>query len=312
MHVRLRLLASLTALAAGAVAIAIVANLLVGTFKSPVVTSVAAPSVPATTAPKTPAASVGFPSPPPGAIVVASEAGPNVLALAVAGTTAQVSVLGQNARGVSGADVRLNGDPAAPCGAGCYRASVGSGPVDVTLRSGGATTHWRVDVPRAAPPAATLVEQATRTYRGLHTLAWSEVFGSDARRKVTTRWQATAPDRLAYQVRGGPKAVIVGGRRWDKFTAGAAWQESGQAVPVTQPQPFWASALDAHVLGHTTFGGRPVTVVSFFDPKTPGWYRILIDPATLRTVHMDMYATAHFMHDTYFGFDSTPPVMRPR
>jgi len=51
--------------------------------------------------------------------------------------------------------------------------------------------------------------------------------------------------------------------------------------------------------------------VSFFDPKTPGWYQIFVEPHTLRTVHMDMYATAHFMHDTYFGFDTTATVSAP-
>jgi hypothetical protein len=81
---------------------------------------------------------------------------------------------------------------------------------------------------------------------------------------------------------------------------------------VAQPQPFWASAVDAHVLGQTTFAGKRVTEVSFFDPKTPGWYQIYVEPTSLRTVHMDMFATAHFMHDTYFGFDATPQVAAPQ
>jgi hypothetical protein len=243
--------------------------------------------------------------------VIAREAGPNVLALAVAHDVATVSVLGQNGKGVSGASVRVDGATAAPCGSGCYRARVAPGPVSLVLRAGGLTTSWHVDLNRNAPAAASLVARATTTFNALHTLAWSDVLGSSAHLKVATEWQAVAPDRLAYQVKHGPRAVIIGGTRWDKFTPKAAWQQSQQSAPIREPAPFWASAVDAHVLGQTTFAGKRVAEISFFDPKTPGWYQIFVDPTTLRTFHMDMYATAHFMHDTYFGFNAAQPIAPP-
>jgi hypothetical protein len=313
-EIRLRLLASIAALAAGVVAAVVVGTLLAHTFNSPVAgaasTPPAAPSAPSSPLP-TVSVPAGFPVPPPGAVVIAREAGPNVLALAVAGDVVTVSVVGQTGKGVAGAGVVVDGVKASACGPGCYRAHVSPGAIAVILRTGGLTTSWHVNVNRNAPSAASLVAKATSTFDALHTLAWSDVLGSSAHVKVATEWQAVAPDRLAYQVKGGPNAVIIGGTRWDKFTQTSAWQKSQQSSPILQPAPFWGSATDAHVLGQTTFAGKRVTEISFFDPKTPGWYQIFVDPTTLRTMHMDMYATAHFMHDTYFGFNAAQPIAPP-
>ena len=83
-------------------------------------------------------------------------------------------------------------------------------------------------------------------------------------------------------------------------------------TPVSQPQPFWESAVDARVLGSVSDHGRPAWKVSFFDPKTPGWFTILVDKATMRTVDMRMTATAHFMHDSYGSFDAPISITPPR
>jgi hypothetical protein len=313
-EIRLRLLASIAALAAGVVAAVVVGTLVAHTFDSPVAGAASTPPT-APAAPSNPLPTVSvpasFPFPPSGAVVIAREAGPNVLALAVAGDVATVSVVGQDGKGVVGATVLVDGVKTSPCGRGCYRAPVSPGAITVVLRAGGLTTSWHVNVNRNAPSAASLVAKATSTFDGLHTLAWSDVLGSSAHVKVATKWQAVAPDRLAYQVKHGPKAVIIGGTRWDKFTQTSAWQQSQNSAPIHQPLPFWESATDAHVLGQTTFASRRVTEISFFDPKTPGWFQIFVDPTTLRTLHMDMYATAHFMHDTYFGFNAPQPIAPP-
>jgi hypothetical protein len=318
MQVRLMLLASVAALAAGVAAAVVVGKLVAHTLDSPIAAAASAPPSSPTTSSAPPSSVLptvpvpaGFPVPPAGAVVIAREAGPNVLALAVARDTATVSVVGQNGKGVSGASVLVDGARTSPCGLGCYRAPAAPGPISVVLRAGGLTTSWRVDLNRDAPSAASLVAKATTTFDALHALAWSDVLGSSAQVKVATNWQAVAPNRLAYQVKHGPKAVIIGDTRWDKFTQTSAWQQSQNSAPIRQPLPFWESATDAHVLGQTTFAGKRVTEISFFDPKTPGWFQIFVDPTTLRTFHMDMYATAHFMHDTYFGFNATQPVAPP-
>jgi hypothetical protein len=81
---------------------------------------------------------------------------------------------------------------------------------------------------------------------------------------------------------------------------------------VTQPVPFWVSWVDARILGTVTVGGVPAWRVSFFDPRTPGWYTILVEKPTFRTVDVRMVATAHFMHDVYGPFDSKVTVSPPR
>jgi len=86
---------------------------------------------------------------------------------------------------------------------------------------------------------------------------------------------------------------------------------SSDQTPVRQPVPFWVSAVDAHLLGTVSVHGRPAWKVSFFDPKTPGWYTILIDKATMHTVNMAMITTAHFMHESYGPFDEPLSIVPP-
>ena len=81
---------------------------------------------------------------------------------------------------------------------------------------------------------------------------------------------------------------------------------------MTQPQPFWQSAVDAHVLGSVNVHGRPAWKVSFFDPKTPAWFTILVDKQTKHTLDLSMTAAAHFMHDTYGSFDAPLTIEPPR
>jgi hypothetical protein len=114
-----------------------------------------------------------------------------------------------------------------------------------------------------------------------------------------------APDRLAYVIDGEGSAIVIGGRRWDKPEARARWQLSAQDPPLQQPVPFWVTARNAHILGAGTDRGRAVWFVSFYDPRTPGWFQLEIDKLSFRTFRMDMYATAHFMHDTYRAFNAT-------
>ena len=69
---------------------------------------------------------------------------------------------------------------------------------------------------------------------------------------------------------------------------------------------------DAHVLGAVTFGGREAVRVSFFDPGSPAWFTLVLDRKTFRTLDSRMVTNAHFMHDVYRSFDSTPAIVAPR
>lgn len=270
-----------------------------------------------------PTARPGFPSPPPGAVVFSRELGPNALALAVvprpSQVLAQASVLGADGVGVSGLSITfaVQGATAtgSPCGSGCYRATLPTRgrPQSVDLvTQGQIATRWRVAMPTTWPPpsASRLIARAGRAWRSLRSLTFTDRLASDERHVVTSTWRVRAPDRLSYQVKHGWAAVIIGKRRWDR-APGGQWTGSPQ-TPVTQPTPPWVSATDAHVLGATKTGGRSAWKVSFFDPQTPGWFTVMLDRRTLRTLELRMITTAHFMHEVFSSFNATPAIRAPR
>jgi hypothetical protein len=267
----------------------------------------------------------GFPAPPQGAVVFSRQLGSDALALGVVPGRGQVvlqaSVLDGQGNGVSALDVAFAAQgrsaTAEPCGPGCYRARLATSgrPPTVTLeiRGGPAATRWRVVLPAAWPPqdATELVLHAGRVWRSLHSLSFRERLASSPRLAVTSTWRIEAPDRVAYTVVGEGAGVVVGGRRWDRMPGKTTWVESPQ-TRLMQPLPAWVLVADAHVLGTTAVHGRPAWRISFFDPATPAWFDIALDMRTLHTLETQMVTTAHFMHDVYGAFDTTPPIVPPR
>jgi hypothetical protein len=296
-----RLGAAVAALAAGIAAVTVAALVL---HRTPGPTGTAATPTPPAGAPASPPPAVnGFPAPPAGAVVLAREAGLYALALARLPKSVQVSVVGQQGTGVRGLTVSVNGVTASACGAGCYSAPVSAR--SLTVQAG--STRWRATLPRRTPDAEQIVTRAAQVWRSLRTLAWEDRLASDPVHAVFSTWQAVAPDRISYRVRGGYDAVIIGHTRWDK-SPGGGWVRSAQSIPVQQPSPIWLSAIDAHVVGSTGSGWR----ITFFDPKTPAWFEIVVDKQTLHTIDLHMTTTAHFMHERYLSFDAPVRVAPPR
>jgi hypothetical protein len=317
----IRFVASVVALAAGASAVVVVA-LLLRSVPGPT-SQAAGTAAPATAVapgieggrvatPNDPA----FPSPPPGAVVFATEAGDRALALAVMPGLVRVSVLGPRGPGEAGLKVSLQFGrgyymTADPCGSGCYQAQVGGTPVSpVSVVVGGKA--YAFALPKLpAPDASGIVSKATATWNALHTLVWHERLASTPTNAIHAEYRAVAPDELQYMIAGRSAAVILGGSRWDRPSPTAPWGRSVQDPPVRQPQPFWQDAVDAHLLGVGRVGGRAVWRVSFFDPSTPAWFEASIDRQNHRTLALQMIAASHFMHDVYGPFDAplrlTPP-----
>ena len=268
-----------------------------------------------------PAAAV-FPAPPAGAVVFSREAGPDALALGVVPGTrrvrVQASVVGPDGAGVRDLTTTLSLGAASAsgtaCGAGCYRTEFPARGkprfVEVSTR-GSLTTRWRVVLPAAWPPesAAGMVAKSRRTWRALQSVSFTDRLASDPEHVVVSTWRTQAPDRLAYKIAKGYSAVVVGRQRWDK-PPGGRWKRSPQQ-PLTQPTPPWESATNAHVLGTTSVGGRRGLRVSFYDPQTPGWYTVVLEPKTLRTLDLRMITTAHFMHEVYGQFDAAAEIRAP-
>jgi hypothetical protein len=284
--------------------------------------SVAPAAIPASTAAAQSAPR--FPAPPAGAVVYSRRLGSDTLALGVVprrgSVLAQASVVGPQGRGVPGLAVTLEVQgatkTATACGAGCYRATFATqGPpasVAVALR-GSQSAHWRVALPATWPPpdGAALLARAGAVWRSLRSLSFSESLASGTGHVSLSTWQIQAPDRIAYQVRGGWAGIVVGDTRWDKGPGAKRWRSSAQ-TPLTQPRPGWVKVTDAHVLGSTTVHGQPAWRVSFFDPGTPGWFTVLVDKTSLRIYQVRMTATAHFMRDDYSAFNATPAILPPR
>ena len=94
------------------------------------------------------------------------------------------------------------------------------------------------------------------------------------------------------------------------LAAGAAAAQLGSFNPPPGPAGVYA-VTNARIVGRTTARGRPALVITFFDPKTPGWFRVVVDRDTFRTYDLHMVATAHFMHDCMHSFDRTAPIRPP-
>jgi methionine-rich copper-binding protein CopC len=241
--------------------------------------------------------------PPPDALVLAREDGPWAVALALRAGEATVTVIGQDGNGVDGLDAAIGGRPAQACGPGCYRAAVAR-PRTLTIRL--EDSRLAFPIPATAPPAQALAVRATRVFRALQSVAFTERLASGAGAVLTTRWTEEAPNRLAYRILGGPEAVVIGARRWDRLP-GKPWRES-EATPLPYPAPPWNRISNARLVARTA---RTATV-AFLDRSIPAWFEVTIDRRTARPLETRMTATAHFMRHTYGEFDSAPPVRPPR
>jgi copper transport protein len=269
----------------------------------------------------------GTPPPAPGAVTLGREDGDLAVGLAVrperAALELQTTVLAPNGRGLSGLEVsyRITGrgdetTAADPCGSGCYRARVRTAgrPRSVSVRLVGAgrpASTVEFALPRRPPPVADgLLRRTTRTFRGLKTLVIHERLASSPTNVVVTTYQIVAPDRLAYQIEGGPQVIIVDDRRWDR-RPGAPWEQSPQ-LPVHQPAPAWSAATNAHLLGTGRLRGRSVWIVSFYDPRSTAFFTIRVDKETHRMLELRMTAAAHFMRQRYSRFNAPLAIVPPR
>jgi copper transport protein len=245
------------------------------------------------------------PPPPAGALVLAQAAGSDGLAVALTPREVQVTVLGADNNGVDAAPVRVNGREATErCGPGCYSAPLAGRPkrLEVSLRG---ERPLSFPLPRAwpAPSGQAIADRAYRTYRASGSVTIDERLASGPDRTLRTRFRAEAPNRLAYDIAGGPQAVGIGSRRWDRPGPKAPWQRT-DASPSTQPTVAWRRATNAHMLGPNR--------VTFYDPTIPAWFDVRVDPRTGRPVTLRMTAAAHFMRHVYRSYGSPREIFPPR
>jgi copper transport protein len=235
--------------------------------------------------------------PPHDAVVAAREVGSLAVAVARTPGHTSVTILGPDGTGGEGLNVRIDGRRASACGSGCYTAPTASDPL-VRVQVGPAATTIRV--PERAPDASAQLARVTRAVRGSKSIVFDETLRSSPGNAATTRFTVVAPNRLSYVTRGGPSAIVIGNRRWDRDRPGAPYVESSQ-TPLDVTQPYWESPTNVHQIAPG--------VLTFLDRRIPAWFRLELGPDHPRVLRMT--AAAHFMVDRYFGFDVPATVSPP-
>ena len=251
----------------------------------------------ATTIAATPVQSLQPPVlPPRDAVVDAAELGDRDVAVARSPNATTVTLVGPDGTGIEGAAVTVDGQPATSCGAGCYRTGADTGPVRVAV--GGDTRTFTVAPD--APDATALLARVTRAFRGSSSIVFDESLRAGPTGGISTRFTLKAPDELAYVIRGGAQAVVLGARRWDRDAPTGKWVES-QQTPLQVTQPYWRTASNVHLVAPRT--------VTFLDRSIPAWFRVTIG-AHDRPARLHMTAASHFMVDRYRSYD-VPVTLSP-
>ena len=242
------------------------------------------------------------PLPPRNALVVAQEDGDNAVTLAATPTRILVTVFNGQGLGLNGLTVAIAGSTGTSCGSGCYAvATNGRGRIPVVVDG----RQHVFDVPRRAQDGTALTARATRVFRSLRSVTYTERLASSPRNKIVSTFTLEAPDRVEYKIHGGGAGIVIGLRRWDRTDR--RWVPS-QSTLLPQPAPIWGAPItNARVLSRT-----PTDVtVSFLNRKVPAWFVVQFDPRTLRPRTLEMTATAHFMHHAYRGFNAPRRIFPP-
>jgi copper transport protein len=235
--------------------------------------------------------------PPRDAVVDARELGSLAVGVAREPQRTTVTIIGPDAAGVEGGDVPGNGVAATAGGAGGFGAATSRGGA---LRVAVGDRTLTFDIAASAPDATALLARITRAYRASRTIVFDETLASSPTNAQTTRWTVVAPHTLSYETRGGPGAIVIGTRRWDRPAAGAAWQPSSQ-TPIDVTAPYWTRPTNAHLVGPDT--------ITFLDRGIPAFFRLTFKGRSTTVSHMT--AAAHFMTDRYVGFDVPAGVSPP-
>jgi len=237
------------------------------------------------------------PVPPADAIVVARELGPYGVALASEPTRSTVLVLSPEGGGADALDVQIDGHDPARCGHGCYR---------IAERHGDTTSVMVEGITRAFPSPMpghanrTSLRWFVRYFEGARSIEYDERLASSPTNVLVSHWRLEAPNRVAYTIRGGSQAIVIGAHRWDRASPSARWVESPQ-TPLPQPTvPFRRATNVWQISAHD---------IVFVDPTIPAYFDLEFHE---RPTSLHMIAAAHFMTDRYVRFDSGPALRPPR
>jgi copper transport protein len=248
------------------------------------------------------------PLPPRDAVIVSQEMGSLGVALALEPEKTTAIVISPAGGGLNGLDVRLNGRETASCGQGCYRTDDPPGKtVDVAIDRFGPTLRASFQAPVSPTDGAATLRRVATRYKALRSVFFLETLASSPKDSVTALWRVERPDRVAYQVPGGPSGIVVGAKRWDRDRPDAPWQASPQER-LHQPTPGWTESRNAHVIADN----GDAKTLTFMDPATPAYFTLTVDAKTLLPRELRMTAASHFMVDRYVRFNAPRAIYPPR
>ena len=225
---------------------------------------------------------------------------------------ARVTVLAPSGAALPTALVLVDGHVALPCPGAkgvCFSASAPRGPRPIPVqvrRPGQAPVTAIVRLPPIhAPVGKRLLGRQPELSRPPQR-AGAERARVAPRAPVTTNFVVQAPDRVAFSVRGGASARIIGTTRWDR-EPGRDWVRS-PAPRSRVPDAFWAPGAEAvYVAG----GDRETTQLTLVLPAGPTFFRLWIDRSTQQVVRLRMITAAHFMSEREFDQNTAPPIVPP-
>ncbi|MGH2847096.1 MAG: hypothetical protein ACRDL0_13930, partial [Thermoleophilaceae bacterium] len=263
------------------------------------------------------------PQPRPGELAVAEQAGSSIAAFWLrredGGVRGELRLLGRDLD-PRGAEVRIEGASQRGCGRDCWTFRVPGRPatVAVRVRERGRTYVARVPArwdPAASRRARRLLERAQRTMARLRSLRQHERITSGPGTLLASRYRLQTPDRFAYRTNGGAGSIVVGRRQWFRSRGGLfERQPFGGGGPGFRTRSWfrWTSyARFVRLLHSQRRGGRRLLRIALMDDATPIWYRLWIDPATMRVVRVRMIAEGHFMTQRLFAFNRPVEIEPP-
>jgi copper transport protein len=262
------------------------------------------------------------PKPRSGELAVAEQAGSSIAAFWLRGERdglrGELRLLGRDLE-PRAAEVRIEGASQRGCGRGCWAFRIPGRPATVAVRVPERGKSYVARVPArwdpAAAPARRLLARTQRTMAGLASLRQEESVTSGPGTLVTTRYRLEAPDRFAYRTQSGAEVVVLGRREWLR-TPGTRFRRErfagGGPGFRTRSWFRWTSyARSAALLAPERDGGRRLLRLALMDEATPLWYRLSIDPATMRVVRVRMIAAGHFMTQRLHAFNRPLAIEPP-
>ena len=265
----------------------------------------------------------GFPSPPPGAVVLAREAGTRALGLAdrsrrrrARSCASRCERRGPGATRARRSLVAVGHEPGAP---GLRRrAATRRNVADAAVSADGRVRLGaRSYALHAAADASTLRRLGDRRARRAVWNAPEDArVARAARRRArrtcstrsTRRWRRTSSRTRSAAARRRSSSARSAGTARRRRAGGCA---RAQDPPIQQPVPFWAAVTDARVLGAATVARQAGVDRLVLRPDDAGVVRgrgSTRRPAA-RSM-LGMTAVAHFMHHVYGPFDA-PFELRP-